>query len=143
MKKLISILVATLIAGCVSSSDLQNALNDKVNMKLLLDAVTPDYSLWNSHFFTEKCYNEWEISYVNSCARFVNSNCVSEYQKNACDALDIRLKKQGYHFNSSDLLDAYIKWQNELSDQRKAEEQKNINNERQQLIESMADGKNI
>lgn len=142
MKKLLSILVATLIVGCVSSSDLQNALNDKVNMKLLLDAVTPDYSITKPPFY-QNCYDEQTDHFVNSCGWTVISACVSEYQQNACDALDIRLKKQGYHFNSSDFLDAYIKWQNELSDQRKAEEQKNTDNTRQQLIESMANGKNI
>lgn len=142
MKKLILVLVATLVVGCVSNNELQTALNDKVNMKLLLVAVTPDYSIAEPPYY-QKCYYEYKDHFVNSCSWFANSQCVTPEQQDACAALDIRLKRQGYNFSSSTFLAAYINQQNELSNQREAEEQKNINDARQQLIESMADGKNI
>lgn len=135
--KLLLVMIAALITGCTDKAEMNKALQDTVNLNLALIAATPD--TWGAYH--KICYfrGDRDDVLVNGCS--ANHDCVSYLQSKACASLNIRLKKQGYKFDSTDFLDAYLLWQKKLGDERKLDEQNKINAARQALIESMANGK--
>lgn len=142
--KLLLIMIAALIAGCTDKAEMNKALQDTVNLNLALIAATPDHSLHRAAPLSyQNCYSD-DDELMNGCSPWdfgAAPECVSYSQATACAALNIRLKKQGYKFDSSDFLKAYLLWQKKLGDERKLDEQNKINAARQALIESMANGK--
>lgn len=123
--------------------EINKSLKDPINLKLAVMATTLDYSLkWinginNLQFL---CYSTNE-PLINGCSRSVRPQCVSFSQQNACQALDIRLKKQGYSLNAADFVNAYIFSINQSLIEKQNEEINKENKSREILIQNLADGK--
>ncbi|HRG61695.1 MAG TPA: hypothetical protein PLP75_01610 [Burkholderiales bacterium] len=156
MKKKILIILFCIIStflGCTMEKkyynvEINHALNDSVNLNLALIAATRNLSLtYHSDIFGDvRCYDEFDNGgLINGCSGWVRFNkgdqCISSSQQNACAALDIRLKKQGYNLSASEFVSGYLSLQQMLYDKQQNEEINKVKKAREQLIENMANGK--
>lgn len=109
------------------------ALKDPINLNLVKQSIF-DQSQCTGYISPKK--------YINSCNLLDRAWCGGSVllyinitpKPITCDALDLRLKNQGYYARADDLVNYYL--------QKKFEEKSQLDSTtQQQLIESMANGK--
>ena len=139
--KLLLVILAALIAGCVDKVEYETALKDPITLNLVKqsigDYVSQPYSLYGTADFVD--------NYYNSCSLLsrlkISIWLTGTYRQISCEALDLRLNNKGIAVSASSLVGYYMNEQAE--EQEKAENQR-IKAEvdtQQQKIKDMANGK--
>ena len=95
--------ICSFVVGCSDPSKMSKALNDPITVELVKSGIIND---------------------TNACA-FGYSLFYSTNRQVYCDALDLRLKKQGYSFGADELIKYYLI------------------NSKKQVVEDISNGKNI
>lgn len=152
--KLLLVILAALIAGCVDKVEYETALKDPVTLNLVKQSIGD--SMYQPLSFGSD--PEYVHYYYNSCSSFSrlktsfvliwHSSTTETYRQISCDALDLRLNNKGINTGyfsfttaASPLVGYYMNEQIEA--QEKAENQR-IKDEaaaKQTQIENMANGK--
>ena len=120
---------------------LNSGLKDNVNLKLANIITNPDYELSKTGKLYNKlvlCWDRFSNKRINACD--VDKSCVTEEQRNSCEALDLRLKKQGYDYEAKTFIDNYISLKTEQDNQKSNQIQIMENESHNKLIESMSEG---
>ncbi len=147
MKKILAILLITVITGCVNT-EAEKALKDPIILNLVKESFYPGNS-----YKVVGARVPGDINQCNFCSGISRSlYCGNGYNyvdnPLSCDALDLRLKNLGYKFSSKTLVDYYITKINDELEQiierenvANLKKQKLREQQRQQQIIDMANGK--
>lgn len=134
--KLLLVLIAALVAGCVDKVKYAIALKDPITLNLVKqsigDSMTQPYSTVGQADYVH--------NYYNSCG-WLWLSPAGAYRQISCDALDLRLNNKSIAVSASSLVAYYMNEQAEWEEKTENQRIKDKAAAKQTQIENMANGR--